>query len=58
MELMPMPKAWAEKSGNIVWHRQHESVSLYNLVFLHRFGVKWADSLFVPGRTLCGHGEA
>jgi microsomal epoxide hydrolase len=23
-EIIPMPKAWAAKSGNLVWHRMHE----------------------------------
>ena len=45
-ELGPIPLAWAKTTGNIVWHREHKtvSISLYPTV-----------SVDSTGRPFCGH---
>ena len=39
----PVPKAWVEKQGNLVWHRQHTQVntvpSLKLNITVHRPGI-------------------
>ena len=34
-ELGPIPLAWAKTTGNIVWHRRHEAVSLFLPTLFH-----------------------
>jgi hypothetical protein len=29
MELVPVPKAWVETTGNLVFHREHEKVCAF-----------------------------
>ena len=41
MELVPVPKAWVEKTGNLVWWREHEKGG--HFAALERMGALWGD---------------
>lgn len=53
-EIIPTPRAWAAKSGNLVWHRMHEHVSY--CIWIIRCEILKANS--IVGWAFCCYGTA
>src|SRR5271163_1306965 len=62
-EIIPSPKSWVEKEGNLVFYREHEKVCSFSLSLLVLCILGFWDGFeargradFELGRTFCGVG--